>query len=107
MRDHLGVVVHGVVVLGCAALAYPTLLRGVDGEGVDIFAALFALALLVLGLPWSLPWFVVIVFESSVPITSYLVLFVVFVFGSALLSVVLHYWWLRRSLTVRASGIMP
>lgn len=104
MDKYLSVIVHGVVVLVVAALTAP-LFFSAEGDGVDIFAAMFATVLLVLGLPWSLPWFAVIAFETSMSIAVMTVLFVLFVPGGALLNVVLHYRRRRRRLQAAALGV--
>ena len=103
MLRYFSVLLHGSAVVLCSALVAP-LFFSREGGGVDIFAAFFAVILMVLGLPWSLLWALAIRFEESFPSSEVLTaLFVLVVPVAALLNVLLHYLLLRRHYITKAA----
>ena len=104
MSTYPSVTVHGVVVLVLTLFAIPFFFSG-EGNGVDIGAVFLLLPLVVLGLPWSLPWLVVLSLDTSMTVLG--ILFVIFVLGGAAANVRLHHRWLQRRLRARALGVRP
>lgn len=104
MSKYSSVIVHGAVVLVVAMLAVPFFFSA-EGDGVDIGAAFFLLPLLVLGIPWSLPWLAVLGLDTSLSVFG--ILFAVFVLGGAVANVVFHHRWLQWRLRARALGVRP
>ena len=101
---YVSVIVHGVLVLALAALAAP-LLFSVEGDGVNVGALFASMPLVVLGLPWSLPFLVVLGLDTSLPV--HIMLFVLLLPGAALLNVVVHYRWLQGRHRAAALRIRP
>jgi hypothetical protein len=102
----VGPAVHGGFVVLLSVLTVVGLLREPGaGEGVDLFLGFILLALLALGLPWSLSYLVV-VGVSPVSTTTFVALAILTVVGSALVNVVLHWVWAKRGYRTWATGYL-
>jgi hypothetical protein len=101
---YASVIVHGVVVLVLAVLAAPFFFSA-EGDGVAIGALFFLLPLLALGLPWSLPWLVVLSSDASLTVVG--IFFAVLVLGGAATNIVLHHRWRQWRLRAKELGVRP